>query len=42
MLVLPGLIVVAGGLLLALDDGGYPPTVWYPAALFGLVLLGWS
>jgi Flp pilus assembly protein TadD len=39
VLVLPGLIVVAGGLVLALDDGGYPATVWYPAALFGLVLL---
>jgi tetratricopeptide (TPR) repeat protein len=39
VLVLPGLIVVAGGLLLATEDGGYPPTVWYPAALFALVLL---
>jgi tetratricopeptide (TPR) repeat protein len=39
VLVLPGLIVLAGGLLLALDDGGYPATVWYPAALFALVLL---
>ena len=38
-LALPGLIVVVGGLVLALDDGGYPPTVWYPAALFALVLL---
>jgi tetratricopeptide (TPR) repeat protein len=39
VLVLPGLIVVAGGLLLAIDDGGFPATVWYPAALFALVLL---
>jgi hypothetical protein len=39
VLVLPGLIVVAGGLLLAVDDGGFPATVWYPAALFALVLL---
>src|SRR3954452_14726189 len=38
-LALPGLIVVVGGLVLTLDDGGYPPTVWYPAALFALVLL---
>ena len=38
-LVLPGLIVVAGGLVLVLFDGGFPPTVWYPAALFALVLL---
>ena len=38
-LALPGLIVIVGGLVLTLDDGGYPPTVWYPAALFGLVLL---
>ena len=34
-LALPGLIVVAGGLLLALDDAGYPPTVWYPRRSFG-------
>ena len=39
VLVLPGLIVVAGALLLAVDDGGFPATVWYPAALFALVLL---
>lgn len=39
VLALPGLIVVAGGLLLALDDAGYPPTMWYPAALFALALL---
>src|SRR3954447_11260121 len=38
-LALPGLIVIVGGLVLTLDDGGYPPTVWYPAALFGVVLL---
>jgi tetratricopeptide (TPR) repeat protein len=38
-LVIPGLIVVAGGLVLALDDGGYPPTAWYPAALFAVLLL---
>lgn len=38
-LVLPGLIVLAGGLVLAVFDGGFPATVWYPAALFTLVLL---
>ena len=30
---------MAGGLLLAVDDGGFPSTVWYPAALFALVLV---
>jgi O-antigen ligase len=38
-LVLPGLVVVAGGVVLAIFNGGFPPTVWYPAALFVLVLL---
>ena len=38
-LAIPGLIAVAGGLVLAVDDGGFPSTVWYPAALFALVLL---
>jgi tetratricopeptide (TPR) repeat protein len=39
VLALPGLLAVAMGVVLAVFDGGFPPTVWYPAALFTLVLL---
>jgi tetratricopeptide (TPR) repeat protein len=38
-LVVPGLAALLTGLVLATLDGGFPPTVWYPAALFMLVLL---
>lgn len=37
--VLPGLLVLAGAVLLAVFEGGYDTTAWYPAALFFLVLL---
>jgi len=39
ILLVPGLLVLATGLLLSVLDGGFDPTVWYPAALFLLVLL---
>jgi hypothetical protein len=39
ILLVPGLLVLATGLLLSFLDGGFEPTVWYPAALFLLVLL---
>lgn len=39
VLALPGLVAVAMGVVLAVFDGAFPPTVWYPAALFTLVLL---
>lgn len=39
ILLVPGLLVLATGLLLSVMDGGFEPTVWYPAALFLLVLL---
>jgi O-Antigen ligase len=39
VLALPGLLVVAGGLILAAMHGGFPPTAWYPAALFAVTLL---
>ena len=39
VLALPGLVAVVMGVVLAVFDGGFPPTVWYPAALFTLVLL---
>ncbi len=38
-LVLPGLLALGGGLVLAVLDGGFAPRVWYPAALFLLALL---
>jgi len=37
--VLPGLLVLLGAVLLAVFEGGYESTAWYPAALFFLVLL---
>lgn len=37
--VLPGLLVFVGAVLLAVLEGGYESTAWYPAALFFLVLL---
>lgn len=37
--VMPGLIVLGAGLVLAPFDGGFALTVWYPAALFLLALL---
>ncbi|MGH3093023.1 MAG: O-antigen ligase family protein [Gaiellaceae bacterium] len=37
---LPGLLAVGVFLAWAALDGGYPPTVWYPGALFLLALLG--
>lgn len=39
VLLVPGLLVLATGLLLGVLDSGFEPTVWYPTALFLLVLL---
>ncbi len=39
LLLAPGLLVLVTGLLLSVLDSGFDPTVWYPAALFLLVLL---
>jgi hypothetical protein len=39
LLVVPGLLVLVTGLVLSVLDSGFDPTVWYPAALFLLVLL---
>jgi tetratricopeptide (TPR) repeat protein len=39
LLLVPGLLVLVTGLLLSVLDSGFDPTVWYPAALFLLVLL---
>lgn len=38
-LALPGLLAIGMGVVLAVFDGGFPATVWYPAALFTLALL---
>lgn len=37
--VLPGVLAIVAGLVLSIFQGGFPLTVWYPAALFLLVLL---
>ena len=37
-LVLPGLLILAAALGLAIFNAGYPETVWYPVALFALAL----
>jgi hypothetical protein len=39
LLLVPGLLVLVTGLLLSVLDSGFDPTVWYPPALFLLVLL---
>ena len=39
MLALPALLAIMVGLALAANDGGFPATAWYPAAMFTLVLL---
>ncbi len=36
----PGLVFIALLGILSLDDGGFPATVWYPAAIFMLALFG--
>ena len=38
-LLAPGFVVLAAGAILALFDGGFVDTVWYPIALFLLALL---
>lgn len=37
--VLPGFVVIVAGLIVAMFDGGFRVTIWYPTALFLLALL---
>ena len=37
--VAPGLVLLLVGLVLATLDGGFPPSTWYPAALFVLAVV---